>query len=395
MSERNAVLNLIKSSLWGTPLDQTQFEGCDWHAVFREFHDQSITMLPADLLGELDVDEDVMAKWKHEIFSHYSHYTNCLNAQSEIAETFAETGIKWVVLKGTAASKYYDKPQYRILGDIDILVEPNEIDTAKTILESIGYVFKGEVLSGGRHLNAEKNGIELELHRYFAPTLDQGKDKKLNNLVFNGLEKAVICEIDGIEFPTLLDVANGIVLIRHICQHLKSGLGLRQVIDFIMYVDKVLDDKFWNESFGAVARELGFETVSKVVARIGQLYLGLDNSIEWCKDADTSLCSELFELVLAQGNMGRKSDESSNTTITALNSGRGGFINRFKFEQQSGMVHWKAAQKHSVLRPFAWIYGIGHHIRKLAEIDKPVASLIKNSKESARQVELMEKLEIK
>ena len=54
-------------------------------------------------------------------------------------------------------------------------------------------------------------------------------------------------ELDDFLIPVLPSLQNGLVLMLHIVKHLKSGLGLRQIIDWMMYVDKQLDNEKWEE----------------------------------------------------------------------------------------------------------------------------------------------------
>ena len=57
-------------------------------------------------------------------------------------------------------------------------------------------------------------------------------------------------------FPPL---ENGLVLLGHINQHLEEGLGLRQILDWALYVDKALDDDAW---------EMGRNSVCLVLAAL-------------------------------------------------------------------------------------------------------------------------------
>ena len=60
----------------------------------------------------------------------------------------------------------------------------------------------------------------------------------------------------------LPEVENGLVLIAHIGQHLRSGLGLRQIIDWMMYAKANLTDEFWKNEFSEPAKKSGFETLA-------------------------------------------------------------------------------------------------------------------------------------
>ena len=103
-------------------------------------------------------------------------------------------------------------------------------------------------------------------------------------------------------FPPL---ENGLVLLEHINQHLEEGLGLRQILDWALYVDKALDDDAWEYTFAPVVRRLGLERLAITVTRMCQLYLGLRSDITWCASADEKVCDSLMNYIMEQGNFGR------------------------------------------------------------------------------------------
>lgn len=53
----------------------------------------------------------------------------------------------------------------------------------------------------------------------------------------------------GIVFLMLPPLANGMVLLVHLAQHLKTRLGIRQVIDWMLFVKNELNNEFWDHSF--------------------------------------------------------------------------------------------------------------------------------------------------
>ena len=56
---------------------------------------------------------------------------------------------------------------------------------------------------------------------------------------------------------------------------MEEGLGLRQILDWALYVDKALDDDAWEHTFAPAVRRLGLERLAITVTRMCQLYLGL------------------------------------------------------------------------------------------------------------------------
>lgn len=385
-------INIVKLFLQHQMDILTDVDNLIWDDILEEFKNHSITTLAIDTIYDMHIPTQIEEEWKTEIIKQSSHFIKLLHVQNDIAACLDAEKIEWAVLKGTSAAIYYNNPFMRTISDIDILVAENDFDRAKKILENTGCKFGENAYKYDRHITARKDGIEIELHRFFAETRGSGNDGKVNDILFNALSSCKKEDLNASSFNRLPDLENGLVLIEHIWHHIRTGIGLRHILDFIMYVDKVLDDNFWNDSFGEKTSELGYDTLCKVIAKIGQLYFGLDDSITWCKDVDESLCDEFLEMVLSQGNFGSKASEEFNSTIRVLNKKNEGVISFIKYEHASGMMNWKAAQNHKILRPFAWIYGIGRHIVLTIGNKEYSKDLRTNQVQSKKQSDLLNKL---
>ena len=55
---------------------------------------------------------------------------------------------------------------------------------------------------------------------------------------------------------------NGLVLLDHVRYHLQGGLGIRQIIDWMMFVHANLNDETWETGFAQLARGAGLETLA-------------------------------------------------------------------------------------------------------------------------------------
>ena len=159
----------------------------------------------------------------------------------------------------------------------------------------------------------------------------------------------------------LPDLINGLVLIEHIYQHLRGGLGLRQIIDWMLYVDKVLTDEKWPE-FEALIRPFDLLPLTIVVTRMCEIYLGLPIR-QWCAGADVAVCAQLMDYVLSSGNFGNKrtsdSDITENVIAYAITPRA-----LYRLLQRQEVHNWRAAQKYPFLRSLAWLYQAGRYIRR-------------------------------
>ena len=230
----------------------------------------------------------------------------------------------------------------------------------------------------------------MELHKSYAMLNNKSQEMLLNQWIYDGILNHITATYNNQIFPMLTDSLNGLTLLAHISKHLESGLGFRQIIDWVMYVDKKLHDSDWPD-FCEKTDQLGLTKLAKVSARLGQLYFGLpEKDITWCKDADESLCEELLAYVFECGNFGNKLG-ANNTVISVFSKGRS--VKSLFFDlQRSGEITWKAYKKHHSLKPFAWFY---QSFRLASKGLKKVTlrDVRKDYRESKRRNRLMERLE--
>jgi len=168
--------------------------------------------------------------------------------------------------------------------------------------------------------------------------------------------------LEGYYFSALPKKENGLVLMEHINSHMESGLGFRQILDWMLYVDRNVDDAFWFRELEPVLREVRLDKLAVTVTRMCQLWLGLRTDITWCAGADEDLCRQLMEYILCQGNFGRKTEHGSNLAAGVVHASRNPFA-LLKILQRRGCINWKAAERYPFLKPFAWLYQLVRYIR--------------------------------
>ncbi len=372
------LLLAIRKALWNQQVDFPS--DTDWDAVLKEAEEQSILGIVASAAPDA-----AREKRKSRISAVTAAFIRILHAQSELYRILKENAITMVILKGTASAIYYTNPSQRSMGDIDFLVPIEQFDRAKELLTQNGYVVDEE--SGvKRHIHLQKNGIIFEQHWRFS-----SYDFDIERFVLQGMENPEVHTILGAAFPMLPALENGLVLLAHLVQHLRSGLGLRQVIDWMMYVDKELNDEAWNRAFRKAVREAGLETTAVTVTKMCQMYLGLNPGIKWPESADPELCSLLIENLLESGNFGRKRGEGIKTekVITQMKS-----IGFFRYLQFAGEHNWKACRKHKWLKPFAWCYQIGRYIKQGIQMRKRKDGILLDVDRGEQRAVLLKRLKI-
>ena len=359
------MIETIKLALWGKGSAIVDRD------TFVEMKQQAIASLPAPYLLSLHISKDLYEEWKNFIIDQLMFATKCNYIQSVLPIT-----VPYVVLKGASAAMYYPYPEYRMLGDIDIMTRREDLETACRQLSENGYSI---INSLNREISLVNNGIIVELHRRFATLNDPTRAKRLDDLIIENINSSHV----------LPDPINGLVILEHISQHMEGGLGLRQIIDWMMFVDKCLPDDKWPE-FKILADEIGLEQLAIVTTRMCEIYLGLPHR-EWCNGAAESLCKQLMDYVMLCGNFGNKktsdSDISKNAFAYASTPKAA-----FRLLQKQGFSNWEAAQKFMILRPFAWVYQAFRYVRKGLKRENPVSKIKAEYKEAMKRKKMFDAL---
>ncbi len=352
----------------------------DWQPVYEEMKQQTVAALPGVWLQtHLNV-----PAWQKHCFLRQAEWARVMHAQDQLLQLLEANDIPCVILKGAAAAMAYPHPTLRSMGDVDFLVRRADFEKAAALLETNGYALTQEKdLKTSHHYGYEKNRIHFELH--IRIPLVAESDEKWMAFFEAGIDAREWHETEGHRFPVFPATLNGLVLIFHINQHLRSGLGFRQIIDWMMYVHTLPADQW--EALQPLLEETGHLRLAKTVTLLCQRYLGLREIVE----EDPSLpVDDLLAYILEKGNFGRKAGMDGNIAAFALSSTeKGGFFRRL---QAGGMSRWEAARRHAALRPFAWIYQAFRIFGVLVKNKKSPKDILKQSKHGAEHRQLIDAL---
>ncbi len=329
---QNDIFELIKLSLWGKGNPTVD------RSVYQEMMDQAIAALPAPVLSSLNLPQELMREWRNTIFQQITFYEHYKYIQSKLP-----IDVPYVILKGTSAAQYYPYPEYRAMGDIDIISRREDyVSSCEAMLKNGWIETTSEIdQKRGRHRSFTKKGFDVEIHAFFASMNDVKKAKTFDDIINDNITENHI----------LPDLINGLVLIDHVNQHIEEGIGLRQIIDWMMFVDKCLTEDQWTE-FEKMASQTGLKELAVTATRMCEMYLGLP-AHEWSKSADEKLSRDLMEYIIKCGNFGVKLSQEDTLYVSSLYQLRHP-IALIKDLQQKGCESLSIA-KNPILRPFVWI----------------------------------------
>ena len=375
--EQSLLLELIKQSQFGSS-NLINFDGIDMDSLYVEALQHAVLGLvapeiPLELRNE---------KWNQAIFKQKASYIRYCNEQGDLIYVLNEAFVPFVILKGNASAFYYKDPSRRMMGDIDFLVIPDKYEQAKKVLSNSGFEIDHD---NGRHVAYRKNNQIYELHHHFSHNID------IESFIKDGLNKRVTVSIDGFAFPMLPKLANGLVLLDHIRNHIKAAIGLRQIIDWMMYVFSIQDNDYWINHFLPVAKSKGLYTLAITLTRMCQVYLGLPDCYSWCNESDDELCRKILEMILNSGNFGVKNGQGAIIESVSTRVRMSGIL---PWLQNTGESNWKAYHKHKWLKPFCWLYQLFRYFHRVLISKRKISLLKRDLKQSKHRYEILKELDV-
>lgn len=374
------MFSLLKVSLFKD--EPVQIE--DWQSVFAEMEKQAVAGLPSEWLRKHPIAN--ASAWERYCLLQQGRWIKVMHGQSQMLELLKEYDIPCVIIKGSAAAMAYPYPRLRTMGDVDFLVKRVDFERASALLKENEYrlTYEEERNPAVHHEGYSKDGVRFELH--WRLRVIEESDEELLSMYEQGIDNREFRTLGDYEFPVFGTVLNGTVLLLHIYQHLsRTGLGLRQIIDWMVYVDS-LPEGVWADELLPMLKRMGVERLALTVTATCQKYFGLRELVE---DTSRYPCDELMACIMDRGNFGCKAGSAGKAVRFTTSSSRFGIFWRL---QKGGMIEWPAAQKYPVLRPFAWFYQLFRIPRIMITKRMSPKAIIRQVKSGKSQISLLKSL---
>ena len=216
----------------------------------------------------------------------------------EITNLFNQNHIKHIYFKGTVLSRIYDDRSIRTRGDIDFYVSESDMDLAHKILLENGYTDDIESQDCMHHIGMHKNSISIELH---FSMLDPDNPKSWclmfkNPFTLSKNKSEFLYEFDS--------TYHFLYCMMHFAHHLRSGAGIRYILDFYYMLKKT------NIDMNLLHKEID-------ICNLNVLYSNIINAIRYLTDIDFDLSIESFDIkffidyMLSYGIHGYSNNETS------------------------------------------------------------------------------------
>ena len=214
---QEALLSIVRQSLWGKV---ETIPSADWEQVDAISYDQGVRSLLYSGVShkKSSVPLSLLRDWRAAMIASVLRSDEINAEQTEILNALDAQGIDTVVLKGTSISRLYPHPDTRTLGDIDLLVDPQQQDTVNAILLALGYECHDH--DHAFHVNYRKGNVEVEVHHAVSEVPDLLGENRAKTEMTAFLQKRKMVNCNGMTFPSLSDSHQALMLLLHMERHM-------------------------------------------------------------------------------------------------------------------------------------------------------------------------------
>ena len=351
-----AVLGLLSDALFQKPF--CAVEDINWQDVFDECKAQCVVSIVFSALPKGQISEEIYAQWKNMVNIEITRNSQVSYAHTIIDRLLGKAQIPYVVLKGCASSAFYNDPLLRTMGDVDFLVKEDDFDKTENLLRKNGFV--SDNIKHEYEQAYTKAGIVFELHKK-VNGVPGGKIGEITDSYFEDVfDKTVPVSTTFAQYSSPSDFHHGLIMLLHVARHMiTGGIGLRQLCDWAVFVEKIGDD--FPMIFEEKLKKIGLWRFACLLTQFCELYLGCSEK-KWAGKIEADLLEALCSDIFAGGNFGHKDSKRSDEAKFITSRKKGGVNDDSNFKQAilsaNELVrrHWKVAEKIPLIYPFGWLF---------------------------------------
>ena len=293
---------------------------------------------------------------------------------TELHEILSSNNIPYVAMKGSASAMYYPEPFLRTMGDVDFLVSAADLERAGALLEQAGFA-PVEKNDHECHIayHRRMNGIRSIWEMHWSPSgIPEGEVGELTReYLADIIETAVPCITQGSECLIPTPFHHGVIMLLHTAIHLiNTGIGLRHLCDWAVFVDKFSDEEF-KDLFEEKLKSIGMWRFAQILTQLSVAYLGMSPK-QWCDlEVEQEYLETLMSDIFKGGNFGVKDSNRINQAKLITNSHKASVDETGLFKQLVQTMNEKAriampiTKSVPVLIPVGWVYAGGRHLIRI------------------------------
>ena len=269
---KKLLLSLLKDARQNVPSEP---QPCDYPQLHRLAVVHDVTALVYSQIYQFpDFPEQMKWAWSRETIKINALQTMRSSRFLQLYQKLTDAGVTGLVVKGLVLRSLYPQPENRPSNDEDLYVNEQQFEQASKIFlaEGLRKVVEGK---GETTFLDASCGLSIELHTalFYEESKAYGHFQQLFRDAFKQPETHMI---QGVPVKSLSCDLHLMFLITHLAKHfLVSGVGIRQVLDIVMYSEAYGDRIHWEQVYKELDKVSLLPLTLNVFA-IGHKYLGMD-----------------------------------------------------------------------------------------------------------------------
>lgn len=223
-------------------------------------------------------DRTTLMQWYAQTAFVEKNFAQHVALAKDVAELWKQHGIRTVVFKGLAHSRYYPRAEHREFGDFDCYLIDAYGECAYRQGNEVARKWGLEVDDGWyKHSHIAYKNLTIENHRYFTSVRRGGTDLALYQYMVEAIgDGGQLDRLDGTEIYVLPVEAEGLFMLYHSLTHfLVEGINLRHFVDWACWIKTNQDKVEWKE-FYSLCKRFRLDAFADVLNTIAVKYLGVE-----------------------------------------------------------------------------------------------------------------------
>ncbi len=294
------------------------------------------------------IPNEFQKKYSLQILNLYMNNVAVINHHFVVGKLLDINNIDYCVLKGFSSAMYYENPEKRVMGDIDILVNYSDVEKVDKILIKEGYTKSVKNYKHDFHSNYKKGKFVVEIHHLIGNVTENSMDLSELTKEILKFSRVVQCDYGEIRVPS--PFYHIVIMLFHLYRHyLSSGIGLRHILDWTVFISSEDFQKtqylFWEK-----CSEWKLSKFSKTLCQISVMYFGAPTYKEY-GTIDNELCNLVMDEIFMKGNFGVKgADRFTGLFLEKkLDSDKSGFSNFYSILKNVVYRRFKHARHNKIV----------------------------------------------
>lgn len=186
------------------------------------------------LMNQENVPQNIMDIFEKGFYAEMMVYSKRTTVFEMVLKELNCHSIKHIIVKGISYAKCYKQSEFRTMGDMDLIISPDDIEKADWVMEELGGILEYERSNDKVHYYKIKNVI-IELHTSIGYAGSFHRNYDYERYFKKAVDESVCLKNYTYEFSPFYKI---IYAIYHIAKHFyDSGCGVRMITDLAVLME--------------------------------------------------------------------------------------------------------------------------------------------------------------